>query len=160
MVWIIQPMERKDPETNQGSGKWDLVARSDEGGGFWPALPYPDHPGFDSPEEAAADPEARAIANQTAGFADAPELADPQQLREAIAAVQHDIWAHWMEYQFSKCIQNDDGSLTIPAASVLRWVRQVNLSYAELPENERESDRHQADKVLKVFAEMGAKTNE
>lgn len=73
MTWIIQPMERRDPVTQEGSGKWDLVARSDEDGGFWPAIPNNgEHPGFDTPEEAAANPEARAIANMTAGIPDVP----------------------------------------------------------------------------------------
>jgi hypothetical protein len=79
MVWIIQPMERKDPETKQGLGKWDLIAKSDEDGGFWPCLPTPDHPGFDTPEEAAANPEARAIAANTAGLTPKPSIAPYQQ---------------------------------------------------------------------------------
>jgi hypothetical protein len=69
MVWIIQPMERKDPLSGQGNGKWDLVARSDEGGGFHPCLPTSDHPGFDTAELAAADPVARAIAGRITGIA-------------------------------------------------------------------------------------------
>jgi hypothetical protein len=83
------------------------------------------------------------------------------QIREAIAAVQHDqIWAHWMEYQFSKCTQNSDGSLTIPAESVQRWLRQMNSKYADLAETERESDRHQADKILAAIAQAEAKLME
>jgi hypothetical protein len=73
------------------------------------------------------------------------------KLRETVAAVQHDLWSHWMEYQFSKCIVNPDGSLTIPAESVKRWLRQSQTTYADLPESERESDRHQADKVLNAM---------
>ena len=73
-------------------------------------------------------------------------------LREALSDVQHEIWSHWMIWQFSCCQQNDDGSVTIPAAKVERWTRQMNTPYSELSDGERESDRHQADKILKVLA--------
>lgn len=72
-------------------------------------------------------------------------------LREQLADVQHAIWAHWMRYQFSACQRNEDGSFTIPADKVKRWERQIGAYYGELTEQERESDRHQADKVLKVI---------
>lgn len=74
--------------------------------------------------------------------------------REAIAAVQHEIWSHWMEYMFRVCKQNDDGSMTIPADKVSRWTRQAQTHYAYLTELEQESDRHQADKVLRVLQEV------
>ena len=74
-------------------------------------------------------------------------------MREELAATQHDIWAHWMKYQFSVCIENEDGSLTIPAEKVERWKRQMNTPYFELTEKEKESDRHQADKVIKTMME-------
>ena len=68
--------------------------------------------------------------------------------RERIAAIQHAIWSHWMTYQFSVCLRNDDGTMTIPAQKVMRWERQAATPYAELSEAERESDRHQADRIL------------
>ena len=54
---------------------------------------------------------------------------------------QHQIWGHWMEYQFSLCEELSDGSLIIPAEKVERWKRQLATSYDELSEEERESDR-------------------
>jgi hypothetical protein len=74
-------------------------------------------------------------------------------LRERIAAVQHRIWAHWMEYLFSVCTLNEDGSCTIPADKVARWTRQVETDYAELTEQERASDRDMADWVLAAIEE-------
>ena len=72
-----------------------------------------------------------------------------QQLdRERLAAIQHAIWSHWMTYQFSVCLRNDDGTMTIPAQKVARWERQASTPYSRLPESERESDRHQADRIL------------
>jgi hypothetical protein len=72
-------------------------------------------------------------------------------LREALAATQHAIWAHWTKYQFSVCVKNEDGSLTIPADKVERWTRQVNTDYSGLTDKEKESYRHQADKTVEVI---------
>ena len=71
--------------------------------------------------------------------------------REKIASVQHDIWVHWMHYLFSCCITNGDGSKTIPRDKVQHWARQMCLNYEELQDRERDSDRSQADKVLKIL---------
>ncbi len=73
------------------------------------------------------------------------------ELRERLASVQHEIWAHWMRYLFYKCVKNEDGSATIPAPLVERWQRQMSTPYSALTDQERESDRHQADKVLAVI---------
>ncbi|MEW5860064.1 MAG: hypothetical protein AB1861_22195, partial [Cyanobacteriota bacterium] len=32
------------------------------------------------------------------------------RLRESLASQQHEIWAHWMRYQFGCCVENSDGS--------------------------------------------------
>jgi hypothetical protein len=77
------------------------------------------------------------------------------EIREQLSDVQHDIWAHWMRYQFSVCTQNPDGSLTIPAASVKHWQRQIDTPYSDLTEKEKDSDREQADKILAVLEEVG-----
>ena len=65
-------------------------------------------------------------------------------LLEVLAERQHDIWAHWMNYQFSQCYVSPDalsGGLVIPAELVERWKRQAATPYAELSEEEKESDR-------------------
>lgn len=76
------------------------------------------------------------------------------KLREALADIQHAIWAHWMRYLFSVSIANPDGSVTIPADKVSRWMRQLNTPYDELTFREQESDRRQADKVLQVIHDV------
>jgi len=72
-------------------------------------------------------------------------------LRETIADVQHEIWAHWMRYLFQVSIKNPDGSYTIPADKVTRWMRQLETPYDKLTNQEQTSDREQADKVLAVL---------
>jgi hypothetical protein len=72
-------------------------------------------------------------------------------LREQLAALAHKQWAGWMKYLFEKSIEGGDGCIEIPALFVARWKRQMNTSYVDLPENEKESDRAEADKMLRVI---------
>lgn len=69
-------------------------------------------------------------------------------LREQVADLCHKQWSGWMEYLFSKCTTNEDGTVTIPKASVDRWKRQMGTDYEDLPEKEQDSDRTEADKFL------------
>ena len=72
----------------------------------------------------------------------------PMSLRERLASIEHDRWAGWQKYLHSKCIKNEDGSLTIPADSVQHWERQIATPYADLSEREKHSDRVEVDKYL------------
>ncbi len=80
-------------------------------------------------------------------------------LREELAETQHEIWSNWMEYLFSVSINNGDGTYTIPANKAERWMRQINTPYSELTENEKESDREQADKVVVTQAKINRQNN-
>ena len=75
-------------------------------------------------------------------------------LIEALAAYAHDAWAGWMRHLFSKCESDAaflDGDLAIPAEWVERWQRQVDLPYADLREDEKESDRKEARRMLAIL---------
>ncbi len=83
-------------------------------------------------------------------------------LREQLASQQHDIWVSWMSYMFEQGTiirhvnLSDDGrpdelTWAISADKLERWTRQMHTPYAELPEAEKKSDRHQADKILVVI---------
>jgi hypothetical protein len=87
------------------------------------------------------------IADAHAGFV---HVATPS-LRSLIAAVQHEIWAHWQVWVFEVSTANPDGSVTIPASLVTRWRRQIQTPYSHLTESEQASDLRQADKVIKVL---------
>lgn len=73
------------------------------------------------------------------------------ELREHLADLAHDQWSGWMKYMFGKCRELPDGSLVIPPNLVARWTRQMSSEYRALPENERESDRVEADKMISRF---------
>jgi hypothetical protein len=69
-------------------------------------------------------------------------------ITERLAAEQHAIWAHWMKYQFSCCVINEDGSVTIPADKVERWKRQMETPYSDLTDREKLSDIDMATRVI------------
>jgi hypothetical protein len=70
--------------------------------------------------------------------------------REDLANLSHEIWAHWMTYMFSRCEETQGGTL-IPFELEQRWKRQMQTDYADLSEKEKESDREQADKILRII---------
>ena len=72
-------------------------------------------------------------------------------LIEQLADKEHAGWAHWMKYLFSKCIQDDFGQMIIPADLVTRWLRQARTSYADLSEQEKQSDRDEVAKILPII---------
>lgn len=83
--------------------------------------------------------------------------AEADDLRERLAEYAHEAWSGWMKYMLSKCEyrhQNEpDGPriAVIPAESLEHWQRQMNTPYADLPENEKESDRKEADEMLAIL---------
>lgn len=81
------------------------------------------------------------------------ELSDAamRELLEDLAGMEHERWSHWQHYLHSKCERGADGSLTIPPALVRRWESQMNTSYSELSEVEKESDREQVRKYLPLI---------
>lgn len=80
-------------------------------------------------------------------------------LLEELAALQHEIWAHWMIYLFKVSEKNADGSVTIPKDKVQRWIRQMDTSYSHLSTVEQRSDIHQAEKVLALLQNHAKKRN-
>ena len=73
---------------------------------------------------------------------------------EAMSDIQHDIWANWMVYLFSVCVENPDGTKTIPADKVRRWERQIATKYIDLSEAEKDSDREQAIRIICWMANL------
>lgn len=71
-------------------------------------------------------------------------------LKEEIADLCHDQWSGWMKYLFSKChpSKSEKGALVIPEWAVKRWKRQTETPYKDLSEEEKDSDRTEADKFL------------
>lgn len=73
-----------------------------------------------------------------------------EELRDELAAIEHERWAHWQTYMHSKCHADErlPGALVVPAELVVKWERQARLAFSQLDEKERESDREQVDRYL------------
>lgn len=93
--------------------------------------------------------------HQARALASRPECGG-SPTRESLAEYAHDAWSGWMRYLFGKSTRNQDGTITIPAWAVDRWTRQAGTKYADLPENEKDSDRAEADKMIGIMANDAA----
>lgn len=78
-------------------------------------------------------------------------------LLEPLADAEHDSWSRWMRWVYRVSRTNQDGSVTIPAEFARRWVRQMDTSYADLSEQEKESDRDEVRRILPVIDRWAAR---
>jgi len=78
--------------------------------------------------------------------------AKDHELRERLADQCHEQWSHWMKYLFSKTMEGDAETI-IPEELVKRWKRQMSTPFAELSQEEQDSDRREADKFLALLSE-------
>jgi len=60
-------------------------------------------------------------------------------------------WAGWQKYLHSKCIRNENGSLTIPYELRDHWENQIYTNYEDLSEHEKEEDRKEARKNIVII---------
>ena len=65
---------------------------------------------------------------------------------EAVAAVEHDQWAHWTAYMLDNLTE----------VNIARWRQQIECPYPALTETEKDSDREWANKA--VDAALGEET--
>jgi hypothetical protein len=74
----------------------------------------------------------------------------PDDIIESLAEYAHKAWSGWMQYLFKHGKFNKDGSFTISAKKVSRWLRQKDTPYNDLPGGEKESDRKEARQILEI----------
>ena len=72
-------------------------------------------------------------------------------LREKMAALCHEQWSNWMKYLLNLCRHDELGAAIIPTGLVDRWARQMRTPYTALSDKEKESDRAEADRFLKLL---------
>lgn len=90
---------------------------------------------------------------------DAAKKKEPPDLREALAALCHEQWSGWMAYLYSLCSTRlfDSGIGQNLAVHEFRrevydrWQRQMNTPYNQLSNDEKESDRKEADRFLTLI---------
>lgn len=79
---------------------------------------------------------------------------------EEMAAMEHTRWSKWQSYLHSKCIKNEDGSLTIPAGLVVHWERQISTPYSQLTEPEKEADRREVRPYIEYATQTATRVRE
>lgn len=85
-------------------------------------------------------------------------LQNEREFIEKGADLEHDRWAKWQKYFFSKCLikpQHEVGGqddrfvyFALPKDLYERWNRQIDTPYIDLSEQEKESDREQVRPYL------------
>lgn len=72
-------------------------------------------------------------------------------LIEKLAALEHEQWSHWMRHLEMKVEWREGIGWIIPEEVIIRWQRQINTTYEDLSEAEKESDRKWARRALSVI---------
>ena len=104
---------------------------------------------------------------------DAPLQEERRELGEdeiidKLADYSHRAWSEWMKYMFSKgkfeAHEYHKNIIELcyimPADLRFRWERQMRTEYADLPEEEKATDRHEARKILEVYRPAPAQGEE
>lgn len=71
-----------------------------------------------------------------------------EKLREKLAELEHNQWAHWTQYLLRHLTPRNEA----------HWYQQMATPYASLTEEEKESDREWADKVIDILQQYGHRT--
>jgi hypothetical protein len=73
---------------------------------------------------------------------------------DTLAAVEHERWAHWQRYMHSKGTRLADGSLQLSGDLIARWEKQIATPFAELTQEEKDSDRDQVRVAIPIIASL------
>ena len=68
------------------------------------------------------------------------------ELREQLAAIEHERWADWQSYLHSRLTKHGEDGMLMSPSDYLHWEEQIAADYAELTEAEKQSDRDQVDR--------------
>jgi hypothetical protein len=74
---------------------------------------------------------------------------DNQELKEKLAANEHERWADWQKWMHSKMtdhIVDGKAMFCLDVADIVRWQKQIVTPYSRLSEGEKQSDRDQVDR--------------
>ena len=76
---------------------------------------------------------------------------EERSVTERLAEYAHEAWSGWMNYMFEKSLLYPDGAVLISKELAARWRRQANIEYNDLPEDEKDSDREEARRMITIF---------
>jgi hypothetical protein len=92
---------------------------------------------------------------------DTPQNQENVELREKLAAIEHERWADWQKWMHQKVVYayacyhcGDDASMfRLPVEAMHRWNKQIETPYSELSELEKASDMEQVDRYWHLIEE-------
>ncbi|MFA5828162.1 MAG: hypothetical protein WC841_02215 [Candidatus Shapirobacteria bacterium] len=64
-----------------------------------------------------------------------------KDLREELAKLEHLQWTCWSKFMLNNLTEEN----------IAKWKKQINTPYNELTDQEKQSDRKWADKVLEII---------
>jgi len=73
-----------------------------------------------------------------------------EEFIEEGANLEHERWARWQKYVFSKSEWTKDGYV-IPKELCLRWQKQIDMPYDKLSEQEKDSDKKETINYLSLL---------
>ena len=104
-------------------------------------------------------------------IADLDDYPTTEQIAEALAALEHEQWAHWTRYMLGVLVEPlgmglnearvkgiETKGMAKAREALERWRRQIETPYAELTEDEKDSDREWAQKVMALLSDAGVIT--
>ena len=83
---------------------------------------------------------------------------DDLDLKEKLAAIEHERWSDWQKWVHQQCtmIEDDEGDVQgfmIPAKAYEAWERQIKTPYAMLTPMEQSSDMEQVDRYWPLITQ-------
>lgn len=76
-------------------------------------------------------------------------------LREKLAAIEHERWADWQKWMHNRAVNcGDPFGLHFTKSDVDHWNRQINTPYTELHEDEQISDQEQVDRYWPLISPL------
>lgn len=81
-------------------------------------------------------------------------LTNKEELKEKLAAIEHERWSDWQKYVHGLMEHHDDPmreEMVLDAGWYYRWQKQINTPYAELTDKEKASDMEQVDRYWNLI---------
>jgi hypothetical protein len=74
-------------------------------------------------------------------------MTEVDELRQQLAAIEHERWADWQKYMHSLAYhEGPTGELTFYGKDIEQWERQIKTPYKDLSTAEQASDMEQVDR--------------
>ena len=109
---------------------------------------------YDS-KEAGASTEAKSQPKTPYSVPEQP-ASDTLELREKLAAIEHERWADWQKWVHKKLKPHDDPmrqDFVLTSELYEAWEKQINTPYDQLSEAEKKSDMEQVDRYWPLLTQ-------